>query len=135
MLLGVAVRMMLLGVAVELMLLGVAVRVTLPGIAVGMSLLGVAVGLMLLGVAFGVTLPGVAIMLTLPGVAVVGSSALSESSPIANEVEGNFHFLLLTVAFSRYKKTIDSKGKYTSKHVEPTIELSLTTSDCLGWGI
>jgi hypothetical protein len=117
------------------MLLGVAVGVMLPGVAVGMTLLGVAVGLMLLGVAVGLTLPGVAVLLTLPGVAVVGSSALSESSPIANEVEGNSRFLLLTVAFSRDEKTINSKGKYSPKHVEPAIELSLTASDCLGWGI
>ncbi len=127
--------MTLLGVAVGLMLLGIPVGVTLPGVAVRMTLLGVAVGLMLLGVAVGVTLPGVAVMLMLPDVAVVGSSALSELSPVANEVEGNFHFLLPTVAFSRDKKTINSKGKYSPKHVEPTIELSLTTSDCLGWGI
>ncbi len=125
----------MLGVAVRLMLLGVAVGVTLPGVAVGMMLLGVAVGLMLLGVAVGVTLTGLAVMLTLPGVAVVGSSALSELSPVANEVEGNFRFLLPTVAFSRDKRTINSKGKYSPKHVEPAIELSLTTSDCLGWGV
>ncbi len=125
-LLGVAVGMMLLGVAVGLMLLGVAVGVTSPGVAVGMTLLGVAVGLMLLGVDVGVTLPGVA---------VVGSSALSELSPITNEVEGNFRFLLPTVVFSRDKKTIDSKGKYSPKHVKPTIELSLTTCDCLSWGV
>ncbi len=127
--------MTLLGVAVGLMLLGIAVGVTLPGVAVGMTLLGVAVGLMLFGVAVGVTLPGVAVMLMLHGVAVIGSSALSKSSLVANEVEGNFHFLLLTVAFSQDKKTINSKGKYSPKHVELTIELSLTASDCLGWGI
>ncbi len=127
--------MTLLGIVVGLMLLGVADGVTLPGVAVRMMLLGVAVGLMLLGVAVGVTLPGVAVVLTLPGVAVVGSSALSKSSPVANEVEGNFCFLLLTVAFSQDKKTIDSKGKYSPKHVEPAIELSLTASECLGWGI
>jgi hypothetical protein len=132
---GEAVGMTLLGVAVGLMLLGVAVGVTLPGEAVGMTLLGVAVGLMLLGVAVGVTLPGLAVVLTLPGVAVVGSSALSKSSPIANKVEENFRFLLPTVAFSRGKKTIDSKGKYSPKHVKPAIELSLTAIDCLGLGV
>ncbi len=98
-------------------------------------LLGVAVGLMLLGVAVGVMLPGVAVVLTLPGVAVVGSSTLSKSSPVPNKVEGNFRFLLPTVAFSPDKKIIDSKGKYSPKHVKPTIELSLTASDCFGWGV
>ncbi len=80
-------------------------------------------------------MPGVAVVLTLPGVAVVGSSALSESSPVTKEVKGNFCFLLPTVAFSRVEKTINSKAKYSPKHVKPAIELSLTESDCLGWGV
>ena len=56
-----------------------------------------------------------------------------------NEAEGNFRFLLPTVAFSQDKKMINSKGKISPKHVGLAVELSLTASDCLvcsqNWGV
>ncbi len=59
------------------------------------------------------------------------------STRVATQDAGRIstRFLLPTVAVSRDERTFDCKSEYSSKHVAPADELSLTASDFLGWGI